>query len=48
LLKKLNNAKKKKCVEIDKKLSIFSKEIKKNKRNIIISYNRKSSKLEKK
>jgi len=48
LSKESNNAKRKKRVEINKELSIFLKKIKKNKRNIIISYNRKSSKLEKK
>jgi len=48
LLKELNNAKRKKRVKINKKLSIFSKKIKKNKRNIIINYSCKSSKLKKK
>jgi len=48
LLKELNNAKKKKYIKINKKLSISSKKIKKNKRNIIISNSCKSSKLKKK
>jgi len=48
LSKELNNAKRKKRVEINKKLSISLKKIKKNKRDIIINYNPKSSKLKKK
>jgi len=48
LSKESNNAKRKKRIKINNKSSIFSKKIKKNKRNIIVNYKRESSKLKKK